>query len=108
MHTVMHNWEARADIALLQDFRNRRGTFTAHRVTPANAQPDDKLPEPVAAQYVREVEVSGEAYVVFSYSTPIGWYTRQFGWTVPHCQITNTTAKHQLTVRQATIKGAPR
>jgi len=40
-------------------------------------------------------------YVVYSYETPIAWYTHGVGWTVPKVKYSATTARHQSVVRWA-------
>lgn len=35
------------------------------------------------------------SYVVYSYSTPIGWWSEADGWTVPSEKYSITTTKHQ-------------
>lgn len=35
------------------------------------------------------------SYVVFSYSTPIAWWSREDGWTVPATKYSRTTSTHQ-------------
>jgi hypothetical protein len=35
------------------------------------------------------------AYVVYSYSTPIAWFTHAWGWRVPQVRYSVTTSKHQ-------------
>jgi hypothetical protein len=34
-------------------------------------------------------------YVVFSYDTPIAWYTEERGWFIVHQHFSRTTSKHQ-------------
>lgn len=51
--------------------------------------------------------VSGQAYVVFSYDTPIAWnydvdgVTEEFTWVVPDVKYSVTTTNHQNVVRVA-------
>lgn len=35
------------------------------------------------------------AYVVFSYATPIAWYTERHGWVIPPVKYSRTTSTHQ-------------
>lgn len=37
----------------------------------------------------------GDVYVVFSYNTPIAWWTETFGWINPQVKYSVTTSKHQ-------------
>ena len=34
-------------------------------------------------------------YVIYSYSTPIAWWTESRGWTVPPVKYSRTTTRHQ-------------
>lgn len=40
-------------------------------------------------------------YVVYSYATPIAWWTDQAGWTIPEVKYSATTSRHQSIVRRA-------
>jgi len=40
-------------------------------------------------------------YIVLSYDTPIAWWYRGEGWTVPDVKYSPTTSKHQNIVRRA-------
>lgn len=40
-------------------------------------------------------------YVVYSYRTPIAWYSEKHGWTVPEVKYSQTTTRHQSVVRAA-------
>lgn len=40
-------------------------------------------------------------YVVFSYETPIAWFTVEDGWVVPAVKYSRTTSRHQGVVRRA-------
>ena len=42
-----------------------------------------------------------DAYVVFSYSTPIAWFTTLGGWYVVEQKFSPTTSKHQNFTRRA-------
>lgn len=43
-------------------------------------------------------------YVVFSYATPIAWFTAADGWVVPDVKYSVTTSKHQGVVRRAVLE----
>lgn len=45
------------------------------------------------SQYIESAERA--SYVVFSYSTPIAWWSEEDGWTVPAVKYSVTTSKHQ-------------
>lgn len=58
-------------------------------------------------------DVQSAAYVVYSYRTPVAWWTRQYGWTVPAERYTNgqgrysaATARHQKIVRNSVAVAA--
>jgi len=44
---------------------------------------------------------TGGGYVVFSYATPIAWWSPGAGWTVPEVRYSVTTCRHQAIVRRA-------
>jgi hypothetical protein len=42
------------------------------------------------------------SYIIYSYSTPIAWYTSNGQWVIPSLKYSVTTSKHQSLVRGAT------
>ena len=55
-----------------------------------------------AAELWRADITAGEvSYVVYSYSTPIAWYTSRGEWVVPAEKYSHTTSRHQSVVRAA-------
>ena len=49
-----------------------------------------------------EIAVNGSAFVIFSYRTPIAWWTSEGdGWVVPDARYSVTTTNHQNVVRVA-------
>ncbi len=56
------------------------------------------LPEP----YVTALRNERPEYVVYSYSTPIAWWSEAHGWTIPAVKYSATTSRHQSTARIAT------
>lgn len=40
-------------------------------------------------------------YAVYSYATPIAWWSEAYGWTVPPVKYSATTSRHQAQVRYA-------
>lgn len=51
--------------------------------------------------YVRLCEREAPTYVVYSYATPIAWWSPAGGWTVPDVRYSVTTGRHQGYVRTA-------
>ena len=43
-------------------------------------------------------------YVVYSYSTPIAWFTKRGEWVVPSEKYSHTTSRHQSIVRQGVAR----
>jgi hypothetical protein len=41
------------------------------------------------------IDNGGTIYVVYSYSTPIAWYTHAWGWRIPEVRYSVTTSRHQ-------------
>ena len=53
-------------------------------------------------QLPREFEIpAGESFVVYSYATPIAWWTPSGGWFVPAVKYSVTTTNHQAVTRVA-------
>lgn len=64
------------------------GAIPARYVDRAILAADERLP--------------GGLYVVWSYSTPIGWHTFHDGWFIPPISYTQTTRRHQRVLLTAT------
>lgn len=47
------------------------------------------------ARAYRTDRQSGEIYTVYSYGTPIAWWTDQYGWHIVRQRFSMTTSKHQ-------------
>lgn len=45
--------------------------------------------------YADRDDNGGSLYVVYSYATPIAWYSTAWGWRVPPVRYSVTTSKHQ-------------
>lgn len=45
------------------------------------------------SQYIESAEKA--SYVVYSYSTPIAWWSEESGWTRPEVKYSRTTSVHQ-------------
>lgn len=56
------------------------------------------LPEPWKSKFVTRAK---EAYVVYSYNTPIAWWDAATGWVIPDVKYSPTTSRHQSIVRLA-------
>lgn len=56
--------------------------------------PTGRLPAKWQAKLWNVTEHS-DAYVVYSYSTPIAWHTDADGWAIPSVKYSPTTSKHQ-------------
>lgn len=80
-------------IARCEDFTTYgalRGQWTAGFVTYG------QLPEAHRLRLSADrADNGGPVYVVYSYSTPIAWYTTAWGWRVPDVRYSVTTSKHQ-------------
>lgn len=46
-------------------------------------------------QHITDVTDEQEVYIVYSYSTPIAWWTEAHGWHVVKQKFSVTTSKHQ-------------
>lgn len=61
-----------------------------------------RLPEPWASDLRRLVEDTVNVYVVYSYVTPIAWWSAPTDWVIPSLTYSSTTSRHQAIVRKAT------
>ena len=52
-------------------------------------------------EYRGRFRVERPTFVVFSYATPIAWWSDFHGWTVPPVKYSVTTSRHQSQVRYA-------
>lgn len=74
------------------------GAMKAVEIPPGYGYPTlGKLP----AEYKHSAERA--AYIVYSYQTPIAWWSESDGWTVPLVKYSVTTSVHQGKVRTALI-----
>jgi hypothetical protein len=55
----------------------------------------------LADQYRHLYRRERPTYVVYSYATPIAWWSERDDWTIPDVKYTVTTSKHQHHVRMA-------
>lgn len=95
---IRNNHDARAKIANRETFRNARGSFSGNVID----QPWQ------ATRYIGYLPAGFHAslaradYVVYSYSTPIGWHIPGEGWHVPEVTYSATTSsRHQPILRSA-------
>jgi hypothetical protein len=56
--------------------------------------------------FAKDQDAGEIAYSVWSYATPIAWYTKRGEWVVPADKYSHTTGRHQGIVRRAI--GLPR
>lgn len=100
MRTVVSNREAGGKIARRETFRNSSASFSGDPVIPGG------WPNPL--RYLGYLpkgfheSLSRADYVVYSYSTPIGWHVPGEGWHVPEVTYSTTTSsRHQPVLRSA-------
>lgn len=86
--------QAMALIADREEFANHtkslRGQKTRH---PSTGRLSDEMK--------RRLHDEEPTYVVFSYATPIGWWSLKHGWTISTDKHSVTTSKHQHVLRSA-------
>jgi hypothetical protein len=93
------NREAATPIGLKVPFTTGNGTlsgraFTGNDYLYAQA---GQLPQDLRDVFVHDRPI----YVVYSYATPIAWFSPVAGWVVPSVKYSVTTSRHQGIVRQA-------
>lgn len=116
MATKIANRDAAAFIAQRAEFTSHTGSFRGTGINSyAGLQAGPGvMPEPHRSTFraARPVDhrpglADGDVlYVVFSYATPIAWYTRADGWVIPPVKYSATTSRHQSIVRRAIAQGA--
>lgn len=84
-------------IANRRDF-DTHGSFWGREVSDLASLPTGELARTDAWNDFRS---SGAAFVVYSYRTPIAWWSEAHGWTVPPVKYSVTTSRHQSQVRYA-------
>lgn len=68
-----------------------------------------RLPEPHRSEFYKNLPYMARPgslnrhilYIVWSYETPIAWFTKADGWVIPDAKYSVTTSKHQNVVRRA-------
>ena len=86
------NSEARDWIARRREFKNSTGSLRGARIEPGWV-PDTLGELPYSAATVGGV--NSAEYVVYSYQTPIAWWTSRNGWVRPPVKYSRTTSRHQ-------------
>jgi hypothetical protein len=81
-------------IATQQEFK--ASALSGHAHTEGTGRLSDSLDR---ERFLQDVE--GINYAVYSYGTPIAWYTEGNGWYVVEQKFSVTTSKHQNYVRRA-------
>ncbi|WP_280393296.1 hypothetical protein [Nocardia brasiliensis] len=83
-------------IAARKTFRTSTGNFRGEPVTLATAARTGRLHPDLRARWNADWHNSnGEMYAVWSYRTPIAWWTPATGWHIPAEDYTPTTRKHK-------------
>lgn len=89
------NRQARQKIIDMQGFASHTGNFSGMW---GGKGTTGRLPEPWWSKFVTRAK---EAYVVYSYNTPIAWWDATTGWVIPDVKYSPTTSRHQSIVRLA-------
>ena len=98
------NREAVGKIARREVFYNAPGSFTGKDI---GVHPTGYRFGWLPKWADHELSKVGQAFVVFSYATPIGWFDYQRGtWVVPRVRYSSTTSRHQYLLRQG-IRDSP-
>jgi len=82
---------------LIRD-RTEFETYGALRAEWNGGYPLGQLPYPwrdMLMQHTTTDKGIERAYIVYSYATPIAWYTERHGWVIPPVKYSPTTSKHQ-------------
>lgn len=87
-------------VATLIAERQTFETYGALKAEWNGGYPSGRLPSPWREQFDADTRhpdgrVGVLAYVVYSYATPIAWWTESNGWVVPDVKYSPTTSKHQ-------------
>ena len=61
------------------------------------------LAGPAKARWELHKSVGHIEYVVFSYHTPIAWFSKENGWYVVEDKFSSSTTRHQTAVRMAML-----
>ena len=96
------NTAAAPKIANREPFTNSSGSFRGVYADEANST-TGKMPDgPERDDYLAQKSWGFLDYIVFSYSTPVAWYSNRDGWHVTEHGYTMTTkCKHMPYVREA-------
>lgn len=91
------NRSARASIERREEFQSHTGNFRGEAHEPGRYVYTGHL-----SGRLRTTDTVGQAdYIVFSYSTPIGWHIPGEGWIIPPVSYSSSTGRHMSYVRQA-------
>jgi len=101
MTTRTNNRNAPRFIAQREDFTTSTGSLRGQQFHGELVWPVGRLPE----AFIAELREYGDAYVVFSYSTPIAWYANGV-WSQPAVKYSVTTSKHQGITRMGITQSA--
>jgi hypothetical protein len=91
---------ASAVIANREDFKTS-GALKGGWELPSRFPWEGRLPREYAEAFsnlhreMRENHPNTPIYIVWSYATPIAWYTDKHGWVIPPAKYSITTTKHQ-------------
>lgn len=92
------NRDARTEIIEQRNFVSHTGNFSGFWGGKGEV---GRLPEPWREQFYCR---SRGDYVVYSYNTPIAWWTPETGWVIPDVKYSPTTSRHQSIVRLAVAR----
>ena len=84
-------------IATRQEFKASALSGVFKNYTPETG----RLNQAEGNQLAETFATHGGAYIVYSYGTPIAWYTPNGGWYVVEQKFSQTTSKHQNLTRRA-------
>lgn len=101
---------AQAPVRLRADFTTHGALFGGwERPTKYGASTGRLAWSPAGKEYAADLDralAAGPVFVVYSYGTPIAWFTEADGWTIPDVKYSVTTSRHQSSVRRgATLSG---
>jgi hypothetical protein len=84
-------------IATRQEFKASALSGEFKTYTPSTGRLDSEESAKLALDFSRALD----AYVVFSYGTPVAWFTAVGGWYVVSQKFSVTTSKHQTYTKRA-------
>lgn len=94
------NFDAYSLIADREAFESHTANFRAEKVAPWTTYVyTGHMPKAFADDLRDNLRAGNVEYIVFSYSTPIGWYHKREGWIIPRVSYSITTSRHQGILR---------